>query len=184
MGAQGAYVFLFLLCVKITQIYHIGLLMKKIGFLCAILNSSIAVAASCPDYDDRRFDIIMINHTDEVCVLMEHTLNNGIFFSEKKIPNTLLVNEESRPIQLYISGWLFFELLSTNLELSYQCGATKFVAFESQKSYFQGDPLLGINPLITITGSASSLSNMDAKYSYIRGSCKKNQSSTIYWTLY
>ena len=163
---------------------YLGVLMKKIGLLFAILNASLAFASPCPNYDERRFDIIITNHTGEVCSLTHQVLYSGKFLnSEKKTPNSILINEESWPIQLYIPSHKFITERGTYLELSYQCGARKFVTFESQKMRFLGEPLW-INPLITITGSASSLSNMDAKYSYTLGSCEKNQSSTMYWTLY
>ena len=158
---------------------------KKVCLLLITLyTSSVFAGIWCSSYDERAFDVVIHNNTGETCTLIAHTLNNGIYAHGEKLPKTIENNQKSPPIQLYIPDYFIVKLLSTNIELSYQCGSDKFVTIESQKEHCSGDSLFGINPMITITGSVSSLSNMDAKYRYVRGSCEKNQSSTIYWTFY
>ncbi|PJD91385.1 MAG: hypothetical protein CK424_07120 [Legionella sp.] len=162
-----------------------GLFMKKLFLLFTILYTSFAFAgASCKSYNERAFNVVIKNNTGETCTLIAHTLNNGFYSDENKLPMTIPDKKQSQPLQLYIPSYVLIWLLAANIELSYQCGNDKFVTIESQKERSPGDSLLGINSVITITGSILSLSNMDAKYSYIRGSCEKNQSSTIYWTFY
>jgi len=159
--------------------------MKKLFLLLTIIYTSFAFAGTaCKSYDERAFNVVIKNNTGETCELVTHTLNNGLYTDESKLPTIIADKKQSQPLQLYIPSYVLFHLLSANIELSYQCGNDKFVTIESQKELHAGDSLFGINSMITITGSTSSLSNMDAKYSSIRGSCEKNQSSTIYWTFY
>lgn len=159
--------------------------MKKLFLLLPIVYTSLAFAGTtCKSYDLRRFDIVITNNTGETCALIAHTLNNGLYSGKSKPPTTIADKEQSKALQLYIPSYVIFGLISANIELSYQCGNDKFVTIESQKELIRGDAIFGINSMITIIGNTPSLSNMDAKYRSIRGSCEKNQSSTIYWTFY
>ncbi len=160
--------------------------MKKLFFILAILFTSTSFAAtSCKLYDEHAFHVVIKNDTNETCTLIAHTLHNGSYSPQAKLPEKIAPHHVSQPLQLYIPSYLLrsFSLLAANIELSFQCGNDKFVTIESQKER-NLDDLWIANPVITITGSASSIANMDAKYSSTRGSCEKNQSSTIYWTLY
>lgn len=160
--------------------------MKKLFFCLAILYTSSSFAGiSCTSYDERAFDVVIKNNTNETCTLIAHTLHNGLYANQAKLPEKIAPHHVGHPLQLYIPYYLLgaFNLLSANIELSYQCGSDKFVTIESQKERFPDDWGI-VNSVITITGSASSVANMDAKYRYTRGSCEKNQSSTIYWTFY
>lgn len=158
--------------------------MKKLFFYFMMFYTSFVYAESaCKSYDEFAFDIVINNHTSEICSLLSYTLNNGLLTKEKIPPMVILANEKSRPLHLNLPSYPFERISAANIELSYQCGPDKFVTIESQKSIAILDRLLA-NVVITITGSPFAVSNMDAKYSYTRGSCEKNQSSTLEWTFY
>lgn len=148
-----------------------------------LYTSFVYAESSCKSYDASAFDIVINNHTGEICSLLSYTLNNGLFAKDKIPPTTIFANEKSRPFRLILPAYPFQFSSAANIELSYQCGPDKSVTIESQKSISIIDKMLA-NVVITITGSPSSLSNMDAKYSYTRGSCEKNQSSILEWTFY
>ncbi len=126
-------------------------------------------------------NVVIQNDTQVDCYMTYQTINKGTARSSA-IPLMIPAGKKSSTygFETEIMPLQWADELSVGL--SFQCGADKTVTFESRKYVYAGV----FSPSISIEGSVTALSNMDANFMIISGDCAgpHPKVDTLRWILY
>ncbi len=146
--------------------------MKKIALILFCYTAQVLASATQPECPDARmFEIFVKNNTEAVCTVTQQILRRG-YLEDIVHPLSLQPNEEKRMVKVQD-----FPFQGSDMVLSYQCGADKFVTIESEHDIWAGDSHY-------VKGWIWSVANMDAGFTFEHQSCPHNKPGKILWTLY